>query len=157
MDPKDNGNNRRRIVDDQDDESEDDDDNGNHLEDNVQPSTSHASGVRQTAQKSTAAAEPGRVTIKPPKKIHEDPPSKRQKTTGKSVRPRMPVKQPQPAKKKYRPGTKALQEIRKFQNTTNNLIPALPFSRLVREICQEVASHHGGELRFQSVAIKVTS
>ena len=154
MDPNYNSNNRRRKVDDQDDESEDDD-NGNHLEDNVQPSTSHASGVRQTARKNTT--EPGRVTIKPPKKIHEDPPSKRQKTDGESVRPRMPVKQPQPAKKKYRPGTKALQEIRKFQNTTNNLIPALPFSRLVREICQEVARHHGGELRFQSAAIKVNS
>ena len=154
MDPKDNGNNRRRNVDDQDDES-DDDDNGNHLEDNVQPSTSHASGVRQTARKSTA--ESARVTIKPPKKIHEDPPSKRMKTVGESARPRMPSKQQQPAKKKYRPGTKALQEIRKFQNTTNNLIPALPFSRLVREICQEVARHHRGELRFQSAAIKVNS
>ena len=155
MDPNDNSNNRRRKVDDQDDESEADDDNGNHLEDNVQPSTSRSSVVRQTDRKSTT--EPERVIIKPPKKIHEDPPSKRRKTTAESVRPRMPVKQPQPAKKKYRPGTKALQEIRKFQNTTNNLIPALPFSRLVREICQEVARHHGGELRFQSAAIKVTS
>ena len=159
MDPNDNGNSRRRKADDQDDDSEDDD-NGNRLEDNVQPSTSRASGsgVRQTARKSTAA--PGRVTIKPPKKIHEDPPrpNKRQKTAGESVRPRprMPPKQQQPAKKKYRPGVKALQEIRKFQNTTNNLIPALPFSRLVREICQEVARHHGGTLRFQSAAIKVT-
>ena len=90
MDQNDNGKNRRRKVDDQDDESDSDDDNGNHLENNVQPSTSPASGIRQTARKSTTEA--GRVTIKPPKKIHEVPPSKRQKTTGESARPRMPLK-----------------------------------------------------------------
>ena len=34
----------------------------------------------------------------------------------------------------FRPGTKALLEIRKFQKSTNLLIPRLPFSRLVREV-----------------------
>ena len=109
--------------------------------------------VRQTARKSTA----GRVIIKPPKKIHEDNPRKMQKTstTHMTARPRPKVPSKQLIRKKYRPGVKALQEIRKYQKSTNNLIPALPFSRLVREICQEVAGHRVGELRFQSAAIQV--
>ncbi len=117
------------------------------LEDEIDDNMFHpAPVVRLTA---------GRVIIKPPKKIHEDIPRKRQKTstTPKPARPKVPAKQP--ARKKYRPGVKALQEIRKYQKSTNNLIPALPFSRLVREICQEVAGHRVGELRFQSAAIQV--
>ncbi|EFJ40146.1 hypothetical protein VOLCADRAFT_69930, partial [Volvox carteri f. nagariensis] len=35
---------------------------------------------------------------------------------------------------RYRPGTVALREIRKYQKTTGLLIRKLPFSRLVREI-----------------------
>lgn len=89
------------------------------------------------------------MIIKQPKKIYEDIPRKRQKT---STTPKPAT--PKPARKKYRPGVKALQEIRKYQKSTNNLIPALPFSRLVREICQEVAGHRVGELRFQSAAIQ---
>lgn len=34
-------------------------------------------------------------------------------------------------KKRYRPGVKALQEIRKYQNSTELLIRKLPFARLV--------------------------
>ena len=37
-------------------------------------------------------------------------------------------------KRNYRPGTKALKEIRKFQKCTDLLIPKIPFLRLVREI-----------------------
>eukprot|EP01104_Vermistella_antarctica_P016377 TRINITY_DN555_c3_g1_i1.p1 TRINITY_DN555_c3_g1~~TRINITY_DN555_c3_g1_i1.p1 ORF type:complete len:152 (+),score=26.30 TRINITY_DN555_c3_g1_i1:344-799(+) len=33
-----------------------------------------------------------------------------------------------------RPGTLALKEIRRYQHTTNLLIPKLPFSRVVREV-----------------------
>ncbi len=35
---------------------------------------------------------------------------------------------------RYRPGTVALREIRKFQRSTNLLIPKLTFQRLVKEI-----------------------
>lgn len=35
---------------------------------------------------------------------------------------------------RYRPGTRALKEIRRFQNTTDLLLPKLPFARLVKEI-----------------------
>ena len=40
---------------------------------------------------------------------------------------------------RYRPGTKALMEIRKFQKSTNLLIPKLPFSRVVRETVSTVS------------------
>merc|ERR1712025_351994 len=59
---------------------------------------------------------------------------------------------PPPSRRRYRPGVKALKEIRKYQKSTQLLIPALPFSRLIREIAQAVVPH--GELRFQSAAIQ---
>jgi histone H3 len=52
-------------------------------------------------------------------------------------------------KKRYRPGTVALREIRKYQRSTDLLIRKLPFQRLVREIAQEFMP----DLRFQSAAI----
>jgi histone H3 len=51
---------------------------------------------------------------------------------------------------RYRPGTVALREIRKYQKSTELLIRKLPFQRLVREIAKEVV---GEEMRFQSTAI----
>jgi histone H3 len=50
---------------------------------------------------------------------------------------------------RYRPGTVALREIRKFQKSTELLIRKLPFQRLVREIAVEYKS----DLRFQSQAV----
>ena len=43
-----------------------------------------------------------------------------------------------PGKRRYRPGTRALMEIRRYQKSTNLLIPKLPFSRVIREICDKV-------------------
>lgn len=40
----------------------------------------------------------------------------------------------EPRKRRYRPGTRALQEIRKYQKSTELLIRRAPFARLVREI-----------------------
>jgi hypothetical protein len=37
---------------------------------------------------------------------------------------------------RYRPGTVALREIRRYQKSTDLLIRKLPFQRLVREIAQ---------------------
>jgi len=51
--------------------------------------------------------------------------------------------------RRWRPGTVALREIRKFQKGTNLLIQKAPFQRLVRE----VATSHKQDLRFQSSAI----
>jgi len=50
---------------------------------------------------------------------------------------------------RYKPGTVALREIRKYQKSTELLIRKLPFQRLVREIAQDYKS----ELRFQSNAV----
>jgi histone H3 len=38
---------------------------------------------------------------------------------------------------RFRPGTVALREIRKYQKSTDLLIRKLPFQRLVREIAQD--------------------
>ena len=50
---------------------------------------------------------------------------------------------------RFRPGTVALREIRKYQKSTELLLRKLPFQRLVREI----ASEYKSDLRFQSMAI----
>ena len=50
---------------------------------------------------------------------------------------------------RYRPGTVALREIRKYQKSTELLIRKLPFQRLVREIAQDLFP----DVRFQSSAI----
>ncbi|OBZ70048.1 histone H3-like 2 [Grifola frondosa] len=44
----------------------------------------------------------------------------------------------QPRKKRFRPGTVALREIRKYQKSTDLLIRKLPFSRVVREIALDM-------------------
>ena len=62
------------------------------------------------------------------------------------------TKMTEPTTRKYRPGMKALREIRKYQKSTDLLIPALPFSRLLREIVQSVTA--GQQFRFQALAIK---
>ncbi|EGC28934.1 histone H3 [Dictyostelium purpureum] len=51
---------------------------------------------------------------------------------------------------RYRPGTVALREIRKYQKSADLLIKKLPFQRLVREIAQEFKT----DLRFQAAAIQ---
>jgi len=56
------------------------------------------------------------------------------------------VKQPH----RYRPGTRALIEIRRYQKTGELLIPARPFQRLVREIAQKMRP----DIRWQSSALK---
>ena len=43
----------------------------------------------------------------------------------------------EPKKRRFRPGTIALQEIRRYQKNTDLLIRKLPFQRLVREIIFE--------------------
>jgi histone H3 len=52
--------------------------------------------------------------------------------------------------RRYRPGTVALREIRKYQKSTELLIRKLPFQRLVKEI----AGDEKEGIRFQSVAIE---
>ena len=86
--------------------------------------------TKQTARKSTGGKAPRKsVATKAAKKSS--------KVGG--------VKKPQ----RFRPGTVALREIRRYQKSTELLIRKLPFQRLVREIAQEFKT----DLRFQSSAI----
>ena len=50
---------------------------------------------------------------------------------------------------RYKPGTVALREIRRYQKTFNLMIPKLPFQRLVREIAQDFKT----DLRFQGSSV----
>ena len=52
---------------------------------------------------------------------------------------------------RFKPGTVALREIKRYQKSTELLIRRLPFQRLVREVAQCFLS---SEVRFQSAAIE---
>ena len=54
-----------------------------------------------------------------------------------------------PTKKRYKPGTRAIREIRRYQKSNELLIAKLPFQRLVREIAQDCKT----DLRFQASSI----
>ena len=78
------------------------------------------------------------------------------------VVPRMPAAIQVPfadKKRRYRPGTVALREIRKYQGSTDLLIAKLPFARVVREVADEFieanydSSASAVGLRWQSSAI----
>ncbi|KIX93647.1 histone H3-like centromeric protein cnp1 [Fonsecaea multimorphosa CBS 102226] len=63
----------------------------------------------------------------------------------------VPVRRP----RRYKPGTLALREIRRYQQSTDLLILKLPFARLVREIAMSVLPYHAAQdLRWQSQAIQ---
>jgi histone H3 len=89
--------------------------------------------TKQTARKSTGGKAPRKQLAT--------------KAARKSVPATGGVKKPH----RYRPGTVALREIRKYQKSTELLIKKLPFQRLVREIAQDFSSDR--DLRFQSTAI----
>lgn len=63
-----------------------------------------------------------------------------------------PVRQ----RKKRKPGTVALREIRQYQKSTEHLIRRLPFQRLVREIAEDFGqgSSFPEGVRFQSQAVE---
>lgn len=54
--------------------------------------------------------------------------------------------------KKFRPGHLALNEIRKYQNSTSLLIPKLCFQRVIREITQQVFNKNF-DFRYQTGAL----
>ncbi|KAK7925025.1 hypothetical protein WMY93_007335 [Mugilogobius chulae] len=93
-----------------------------------------------------------------PKKAKKTKQTARKSTGGKAPRKQLATKAARksaPAtggvKKphRYRPGTVALREIRRYQKSTELLIRKLPFQRLVREIAQDFKT----DLRFQSSAV----
>ncbi len=97
--------------------------------------------TKQTARKSTG----GKC---PKEQLLVKAPTKKVPTT-------TPVVEP---KKRHRPGTVALREIRKYQKSTDLLMRKLPFQRLVREITREftVMDKETGvlhDLKFQHSAL----
>jgi histone H3 len=87
--------------------------------------------TKQTARKSTGGKAPRKqIATKAARKSAPSAPG---------------VKKPH----RFRPGTVALREIRRYQKSTELLIRKLPFQRLVREIAQDSKN----DLRFQSTAI----
>ncbi|EGG02998.1 histone-fold-containing protein [Melampsora americana] len=89
--------------------------------------------TKQTARKSTGGKAP------------------RKQLAAKAARKSAPTASAGGVKKphRYKPGTVALREIRRYQKSTELLIRKLPFQRLVREIAQDFKT----DLRFQSSAI----
>jgi histone H3 len=87
--------------------------------------------TKQTARKQTGAKAP------------------RKQIGSKAARKSAPISGGVKKPHRYKPGTVALREIRKFQKSTDLLIRKLPFQRLVREIATEYKS----DLRFQSQAV----
>ena len=87
--------------------------------------------TKQTARKSTGG--------KAPRKQLATTASRKSATPLPGSRPR-----------RFRPGTIALREIRRYQKNTDLLIKKLPFQRLVREIAQDMGE---GAKRWESSAI----
>jgi histone H3 len=87
--------------------------------------------TKQTARKSAGDRAPRKVFA--------------EKASRKSMPGMAGIKKPH----RFRPGTVALREIRRYQKSTELLIRKLPFQRLVREIAQDFKT----DLRFQASAI----
>ncbi|XP_061752458.1 histone H3-like centromeric protein A isoform X1 [Nerophis ophidion] len=75
-------------------------------------------------------------------------PPRQQQTPASTPHPPRPGKSPK--KRRFRPGTKALMEIRKYQKSTDLLLRKAPFSRLVHEVCQTFGR---GSFRWQVLAL----
>jgi len=95
--------------------------------------------TKQTARKSTAQKVPRKQLVA-------------QKIARKTAPVTTGVKKPH----RFRPGTVALREIRKYQKSTDLLIRKLPFQRLGTRLAysvRELAHEFKQELRFQSSAV----
>ena len=71
---------------------------------------------------------------------------------------RKAARQPAPSKvvkpHRYRPGTRALMEIRKFQKTPDLLVAKSAFKRVVKEVTTELREKEGGDdVRYRPDAI----
>ena len=73
----------------------------------------------------------------------------RQQLATKAARKSIPTSGGVKKPPRYRPGTVALREIRRYQKSTDLLIRKAPFQRLVKEIAQGIKEN----ARFQSTAV----
>ncbi|XP_015790477.1 histone H3.3 [Tetranychus urticae] len=91
-----------------------------------------------------------RKSVTPWKDLKRKLETKRGKGSGKGLKPAEAADAGVKRRHRYRPGTVALREIRRYQKRTELLVPRLPFQRLVREIAHQFEYE---ELKFQSAAL----
>ena len=72
-----------------------------------------------------------------------------QKTSQKSVKGAGSQSQAEKRKIRFKPGTVALREIKRYQRQTDLLLPRAPFQRVVRSLCSDIDS----DLRFAPQAL----
>jgi histone H3 len=104
--------------------------------------------IKQTARKSTGGKAPRKQLAS--KGSRGGQKESTRATTPVDTTPNMQSKAARRVKKyRFKPGTVALREIRRYQKNADLLIRKIPFQRLVREIAQDFKT----DLRFQSLAI----
>ncbi|KAJ5545424.1 hypothetical protein N7535_006189 [Penicillium sp. DV-2018c] len=107
---------------------------------------------KRKVQKSSAPA-PAPAAPTPTKTDGHARKTAKQQSSTTNVQPGDPT--PTGRRRRYRPGTVALKEIRRYQRSYDLLIAKLPFARLVREVALDLLpADVGSELRWQSHAIQ---
>ena len=97
--------------------------------------------VKQVARKAVA------VVSKPVGRAGDPPTQARKTVTPRSTAQEGTKRKPH----RFRPGTVALREIRKYQKSAERLLPRAPFVRVCRQILSQVP--HGQGCRFSQEAI----
>ena len=92
--------------------------------------TTKMARTKQTARLNTGG--------KAPRRQFQTKPVPTRKGKGRQGTPAAPAPAQPKRRHRYRPGTVALREIRRYQKSTDLLICKLPFERLVREILLDV-------------------
>ncbi|RDX55589.1 histone-fold-containing protein [Lentinus brumalis] len=117
--------------------------------DDSPPSSPPPAAKRRTAPATARKSTGGRPPAGRPSNASAGPSNAGRRASGGADAP--------PRKKRFRPGTVALREIRKYQKSTDLLIRKLPFSRVVREIALDMMTdtvdYGDTGLRWQSSAI----
>ena len=100
-------------------------------------------------QRAPSSPPRGRASDRRRRVSGESPPQARQK------RPRASLQESggERRKRRFRPGTRVLQEIRRLQNTTNTLVPRIHFSRIIRDVATALDGG-GREFRWASEALE---
>jgi len=111
------------------------------------------------AKKTIGASSKKKDVASGAKLAHAQSQSKTKVTNSKSkpsaVKAEKPIKKTAPAeggmkkKMRWRPGTVALREIKRYQKATDLLLAKAPFQRFIRAICDGI----DGQLRFQAQAL----
>ena len=103
--------------------------------------TPHKYGAKSKPARLGLLAQGGKTLNKKPKEIADE----KVETTKSEVKPVTTTRK----KRRFKPGTVALREIRRYQKSTDNLISRAPFVRLVREIMGAL-----GDYRLKATALE---